>query len=397
MRTSFASTSIAVVLACSLAACGGGGGGDTAPAPVPSAQAPTPQPPSGSGPTSGGGTTPTQAALTWSQPAGLSSHPWHWTATNPSGSLMVATSIPGGVYLSRDQGATWTVPSGLPGDSAIWIGADMSDDGQVIVAVSLNGGMYRSRDGGATWSRIDESFNAAGNMDYESVALSADGTRIVAGVMGGGIWASANGTADTPTFKQATQVGGAALTSAWRAIDTDAAGMRVVAASHNGDAWISEDGGATFAPLDVSVAGTAIADGWYRLALSRDGTTLALAGNEDYAAGVAAGSRSTGLYVGHFAAGAWTFARASDVKGSYTRVTIAANAPVIAATLSGPTGQVLVSGNNGTSFAPVTAPSGDTVWRSIALTGDAGHAVLAAGTFFGQPGNLYVSSGPLVP
>ncbi|WP_427914194.1 WD40/YVTN/BNR-like repeat-containing protein [Ramlibacter sp. MMS24-I3-19] len=234
---------------------------------------------------------------------------------------------------------SWTQQAGLPAGATIWISAGVSDDGQVIVAVALNGGMYRSKDGGASWSRIDTAFNAAENLDYESVAVSADGARIVAAVMGGGIWTSADGRAEAPTFTQAAVAGGGPITGYWRAVDSDATGMRVVAASHNGDVWISDDGGATFVPLSVSVAGSAIADGWYRIALSRDGSTLALAGNEDYGIGVVAGSRSTGLYVGHFAAGGWTFSRASGVVGSYTRLAIAADAPTIAATLSGTGGK----------------------------------------------------------
>jgi len=382
--------------AVALAGCGGGGGGiggTQVPAPV------TAQPANAGGGTTG--VTAGQAALVWSQPAGLAANTWHWTATNPSGSVMVATTIPGDLYVSRDNGASWTAQSGLPAN-AMWISADLSDDGQVIVAAALNGGMYRTRDGGATWSRIDSAFNATENLDYESVSLSADGTHIVAVVIGGAtsggaIWASTDGTADAPTFAAATMAGGGALASWWRAVDSDASGTRVVAASHNGDAWVSNDSGATFAPLPITVGGTAVQDGWYRLALSRDGTTLAIAGNEEYAAGVAAGQRSSGLYVGRFDAGNWTFARGSDVKGNYTRIAIAANAPVIAATLSGANGGALVSSNNGASFAPLSTPAGETTWRSIAITGDASHAVLAAGTFFATPGNLYVSSGPLAP
>lgn len=399
MRSPLAFASIALALALGLAGCGGGGGGGGA-ATVPDAPSAgaTPQT-SGSGPTpTASGPTPVAPTpLAWTQPAGLEARSWHWTATNPSGSLMVATAIPGGVYLSRDQGATWTVQSALPQGDTIWISADMSDDGQVIVAVALNGGMYRSLDAGATWSRIDTAFNPSDNLDYESVAVSADGTRIVGAVMGGAIWTSADGKADAPTFVQATAADGAPLTSWWRAVDSDASGQRVVAASHNGDAWISEDGGMTFAPLPVTVDGAAVGDGWYRLALSRDGTTLALAGNEDYATSVAAGSRSTGLYVGHLGAGGWTFSRASTVAGSYTRVAIAANAPVIVATLSGSNGGALFSSDNGATFSALHLPEGETLWRSIAVTGDASRAVVVSGVFFGEPGHLYVSSGTLAP
>ncbi|MGZ5179428.1 MAG: WD40/YVTN/BNR-like repeat-containing protein [Ramlibacter sp.] len=398
MRNPLAFASIAVALAFGIAGCGGGGGStsDGGAVPVPDAVAPQPAA-LGDAPAATGPATAARPALSWTQPAGQAAAAWHWTATNPSGSLMVATAIPGGVYLSRDQGASWVPQTALPQGPTIWIASAMSDDGRVVVAVALNGGMYRSVDGGASWSRIDAAFNPAEDLDYESVAVSADGARIVAAVMGGSLWTSADGTAATPTFTQASAAGGGTLAGWWRAVASDASGMRVVAASHNGDVWLSDDGGATFAPLDVSVAGGAVHDGWYRLALSRDGTTLALAGNEEYGIGVPAGSRSSGLYVGHYAAGRWTFGRASGVAGNYTRVTIAASAPVIAATLSGPSGGVLLSADNGATFSPLPTPAGDTAWRSIALTGDAGQAVLAAGTFFGDPGHLFVSSGALVP
>jgi hypothetical protein len=393
LRTTLVVLSLA---AFTLAGCGGGGGSTVADTPAPQPIAAQPVNPGGG---TSGGVAAGQAALTWSQPAGLAANTWHWTATNPSGTVMLATSIPGDLYISRDNGASWTAQAALPAN-AMWISADLRDDGQAIVAVALNGGMYRTRDGGASWSRIDTAFNASENLDYESVTVSGDGTHIVAVVMGGAtaggaIWASTDGTADAPTFAAATLEGGATLASWWRAVDSDASGTRVVAASHNGDVWVSNDSGATFAPLPIAVAGTAVQDGWYRLALSRDGNTLALAGNEEFGAGVAAGQRSSGLYVGRFAAGGWTFARASDVTGNYTRVAIAANAPVLAATLSGANGGALVSSNGGASFAPLSTPAGETAWRSIAITGDASHAVLAAGTFFGTPGNLYVSSGPL--
>lgn len=391
MRNPLATASIAFAVAIAVAACGGGGIGDL------TLLSAAPSQPAGSvgAPLASGASPVVKAPLAWAQPAGLPSAPWHWTATNPSGSLMVATAIPGGVYLSHDHGVSWA-RAALPADTAIWISADMSDDGQVIVAARLNGGLYRSLDGGSTFSRIDAAFNPGENLDYESVAVSADGTRIAAVVMGGGIWSSADGTAATPTFTQATLAGGGALASWWRAVASDASGLRMVAASHNGDVWESEDGGLTFAPLPVQVGAAGVADGWYRLALARDGKTLALAGNEDYGVGVAAGSRSTGLYVGRLGAGGWTFARASDATGNYTRVTIAAAAPVVAATLSGPQPQVLISSDNGATFSPLPTPGAEP-WRSIAVTGDASSAVLAGGTFFSVPGSLYVSSGALVP
>ncbi len=385
MISTLRTTALAAAAAMALVACGGGGddGGVVAQNPTPTAPA-------------GGGNQTGATTATWTRTA-LAANTWHWTATNPSGSLMVATAIPGNVFLSRDQGATWAAPAALP--SASWISADVSDDGQTIYALAFNGGMYRSLDGGTTWARVDTAFNAGENLAYESVTVSADGTRVVAVVMGGSVYASSNGRAATPTFAAATLAGGGALTSSWRAVDSDSTGQRVVAASHDGDVYVSTNGGTTFAPLAVTVGGAAVQNGWYRLALSRDGNTVAMAGNEQYGTGVAAAGRSTGLYVGNFAAGAWTFARGSSTVGNYTRVTIANNG-LIAATLSGAgatntgNGQILLSTNNGTSFAPLNTPTGDTVWRSIALTGDGSRAVLAAGTFFATPGGLYRGTRP---
>src|SRR4051812_4820412 len=98
LRTTILVLSLA---ASALVGCGGGGGSD-GPAPAPTPVTPQPAPPS-----AGTGAPPAQAALAWSQPAGLAPNTWHWTATNPSGSVMVATSIPGDLFVSRDNGASW--------------------------------------------------------------------------------------------------------------------------------------------------------------------------------------------------------------------------------------------------------------------------------------------------
>jgi hypothetical protein len=386
MISTLRTTALAAAVAMTLVACGGGGDDGVAVTPTPTA-------PAGGGNPGGN---PAATSATWTRTS-LAANTWHWTATNPSGSMMIATAIPGSVYLSTDQGATWTAPAGLP--TASWISADVSDDGRTIYVVGFNGSMYRSLDAGATWARVDAAINAGQDLGYESVTVSADGTRVVAAVMSGAIYVSSNGEAATPTFTQAT-AGGAALTGSWRAVDSDATGQRVIAVSHDGDVYASTNGGTSFTAVPVTVGGTAVQDGWYRAAMSRDGATVALVGNEQYGTGVTTvADRSSGLYVGRFAAGAWTFTRGSTVEGNYTRVAIADNG-TMAATLSGAGatntggGQILLSLNNGTSFAPLNAPTTDTVWRSIALTGDGTRAVLAAGTFFGATGGLYTGTRP---
>ena len=60
-----------------------------------------------------------------------------------------------------------------------------SADGTKLVAVVFGGYIYASTDSGVTWTRPQGSFS----QDWMSVASSADGTRLVA-VTGGGLTTS---------------------------------------------------------------------------------------------------------------------------------------------------------------------------------------------------------------
>lgn len=334
---------------------------------------------------------------------------FHTVASNDSGSVLVAgtiTTAGGRLLLSTNSGASFaptTAPAGA------WISADMTPSGARIVAVQYGGGLYQSTNSGATWARID---GITTGREYESVTISEDGARVVAVTLsgaGGAIYTSSNATAATPTFTQATLVGGGALTDSFRWVDSSANGMMVVAASHNGTLFLSADGGLTFSVLPVTVGGAAVANGWYRVAMSDDGNKIAVVGNNEYGTGVAAANRSTGIFVGNRNAttNVWTWTRSSTVAGEYTAVSMTGNGNVIAATLAatstaagqtpatGP-GQILVSSNGGQSFAARTAPAGETNWRSIALNSTATRAFLAAGEFLTTNGRLYLSSGSLV-
>jgi hypothetical protein len=304
----------------------------------------------------------------------------------------VAGSIPGDLSVSRDGGATWT-GTGAGGGNQLWISVDVSANGQHMVGVGFGGAMYVSHDSGATFTKVDASINTAtGNASeaYESVTISDDGQRIVAVIQNGGVFYSSNGGT---TF---TASAGAPV-APWRAVDSSANGMTVVAAHHNGDVYVSTNGGANFTLLPVNVGGNAIVDGWYRLALSRDGATVALAGNIQWGAG----GPTTGIYVGRLAGGAWTWNQGSAVSGNYGAVTMSANGDVIAASLYRPTTagaaapQVLVSSNHGVSFATVTTPTVAVAdWRGLALNADATRMVLANGDFAAAAsGNLYTSTG----
>ena len=274
-----------------------------------------------------------------------------------------------------------------------------------MVAVAYAGGMYRSVDSGQNWTQIDTSFNTGG-LPYESVTIADDGLHIVAAAAfdagtpnSGRIYASDDGGATWAS------VAGAPTNGFWRAVDSSATGQTVIAANHNGGVFISNDFGHSFAPLTITVNDVVIANGWYRLALSRDGATVALAGNRQWGTG----GPTTGIFVGRNAAGGWSWTQPSSVAGNYGAIAMSADGNVIGASLYAPTvagdaaGQVLLSTNHGASFAPVATPTGENNWRGMAITAMAQRIVLAAGDFAatpvgappgqGTPGQVYLSSG----
>ena len=77
------------------------------------------------------------------------------------GITLLATS-PSGLYISRDNGATWTkAQSGLPASAV----SDLLVRPEFWVVSSEKSGLYISRDQGANWSRIESPSNPA-HADY---------------------------------------------------------------------------------------------------------------------------------------------------------------------------------------------------------------------------------------
>lgn len=101
------------------------------------------------------------------------------------------------IYTSSNSGSTW-VPQSIGSAATVSLnGISISTDGQTIATVdngqsyvgnyATNGGIYLSRDGGATWdvaagSALPVAGAAAANSNagYASVAVSADGSTVVA-------------------------------------------------------------------------------------------------------------------------------------------------------------------------------------------------------------------------
>ena len=82
------------------------------------------------------------------------------------------------MYKSTDNGKTWnsTGPAGLNIQSIIV-------KGNIIIFSSLNGGVYLSKNNGITWS-----WENSGLVDLSTTTLIIKGDLIYAGTYGCGIW-----------------------------------------------------------------------------------------------------------------------------------------------------------------------------------------------------------------
>jgi hypothetical protein len=121
------------------------------------------------------------------------------------------------IYYSTNAGADWT-PVAVPG-IVFWHSVASSADGSKCVAAVFGGGIYVSTNYGANWSQT-----LAPITNWTSVASSADGTNLVATeTAGGGIYVSTNsgGTWNLTL----------APSNVWSAVSSSADGTKLAAAA----------------------------------------------------------------------------------------------------------------------------------------------------------------------
>jgi len=165
----------------------------------------------------------TNSGTTWSQ-SDAPTNFWHSIASSSDGNKLIAGAYGGLIYLSTDAGNTW-LPTGVPmtnsfGYSNYWLSVASSADGNVLAAVAGNwepGAIYVSTNSGTTWLEA-----SAPITNWWTVAMSANGSEIIAGVGYGLIYISTNfGAAWTAT---------SAPTSGWQSVAVSADGSKIAAA-----------------------------------------------------------------------------------------------------------------------------------------------------------------------
>jgi len=185
--------------------------------------------------------------------------PVYSLASSADGTKLVLAASGNDIFTSTDSGATWVDQAASLGllDNVSWSSVACSTNGTQIVATAKTAGftlgwIYISADSGETWTpRAFTNF-------WQSVASSADGTKLVAAGFGGQLYTSTDsGTNWTPR----------AFSTNWRAVASSADGTKLVAAVYNGQIYTSTDSGTNWTAGDTNRA-------WRAVACSADGSKL---------------------------------------------------------------------------------------------------------------------------
>ena len=162
-------------------------------------------------------------------------------------------------WTSTNGGINWTWHPNTPTGNAAAIAS--SADGTHLAAV-VGYDAVISMDGGATWSTNNIASTGYG---FVTIASSADGTRLVAGMLSGGVYISTNSGIN---WQVQTNLPNPVD---WTAVTSSADGMRLAAARrYSGGIWTSTNGGANWAQQTAAP----VTNDWYSIASSADGTHL---------------------------------------------------------------------------------------------------------------------------
>lgn len=279
-------------------------------------------------------------AIFLSRPSGCGYSISKSSGSSGSGGSLTGNLV-GSCPTSATSGYSWTEQTAsLSGD---WQMIASSGDGSRLISAIYNGHIYTSSDYGATW--VDRA--GAGTHNWVGVASSADGRYLAAGDYGGHIHTSADYGV---SWVDRTAIGN----GNWQGIAMSSDGSRLATVSFGGDVFTSSDYGATW--TDRTTAGTR---DWSTVASSADGSRLAAV---VYGGDIYTSSDYGATWTDRTAAGSriWNFA-VSSADGSH-----------LAATVYG--GHIYTSDNYGVTWTDRTS-AGYANWQGIAMSSNGSHLV----------------------
>jgi hypothetical protein len=296
---------------------------------------------------------------TWT-PTSSPSNNWNTVASSVDGSKLIAGSL-GWIYcISTNSGTTWiTNTQPQKGSTAgSWSCIASSADGTKYVGI-LGNVIWVSTNSGTTWL----SNNVPGVSFFGSVALSADGNKLVA-VVGdysspGPIYISTNSGV---TLTQTT-----APTNNWMSVASSADGTKLVAAAMNSEGgfiYASTDSGLTW-----TLTGAPTNNSWATVASSADGSKLVAASWYAFVSNHIYGCVYTSTNFGM----TWTSNNVPDAQ--WNSVASSADGTKLVAVAVEPGGLIYSSTNSGATWISNNVPNG--FWLSVASSADGNQLVVA--------------------
>lgn len=267
---------------------------------------------------------------------------------------------------------TWTeiTPPGVRN----WQAVASSADGMRIVAGHYGGSLWTSTNGGATWTERSN----AGGRNWRSLAMSTDGLKIAAGVDGGTVYTSPDGGATWAAPTSGLPFGGVYMAVAGNADLSKITAVTLGATGGNGAVYHSFDGGATW------TAGTGPFGGQLaHVASSADFSVQVIA--------IHTGGAPTGtqLYVTRNGGATWSRSSTPGINRVMRKAAVSADGSTMYAVTA--QGDVYTSVNgsawNSTISRPSLGPAIDLY--SLAISADGGR--LAVGVASTAPGEVYLS------
>jgi hypothetical protein len=263
------------------------------------------------------------------------------------GTSLFAGTDAGGVYLSTNDGTSWTqVNTGLTSTRVFALAATTGGGGSgMSLFAGTGGGIFLSTNNGTSWTKV-----STGLTGTSTHALVISGTNLFAGTFGGGVFLSANnGTSWIPVNTGLTNTNVPALAIS---------GVNLFAATTTGGVFLSANNGASWTAVNAGLANPSVP------ALAVSGTSI-FAGTYD------------GVFLSTNNGTNWTQTSLTN-----TVVTSFALSPasggsgtnLFAGTIVG----VFLSTNNGMSWTAVNTGLTDANVWSLAVSG----ANLFAGTMY---------------
>jgi hypothetical protein len=205
------------------------------------------------------------SGVTWVERTSAGSRNWYSIASSADGTRLAAGTYSGGyIYISTDSGATWleiNESNGLINN--YWSSIAMSSDGMKLVAGPAWGGkIYLSSNGGITWTHTN-GIGCEGSNFWWFFSSSSDGVKLIAGPTSDHYFCIS--TNEGISWTKIINAGA----RGWNSVALSGNGSKLVAGVWDGFLYTSDDSGATW--TERTSAGIHNWD----VASSSDGTKLA--------------------------------------------------------------------------------------------------------------------------